>query len=298
MSRKRVSGLPRTLYVRSRDLRRDRAERRFRPRLRFDAGSPELLLSPHLDDAVLDCWSVLSDGRPLNVVNMFAGVPAAGTSTLWDAITGARDGAERMHERIAEDATALSLAGREPINLGLLDAQYRKPPPPLRLEDIDLAVAGAVASASRVYATAGIGSHPDHLLARRYARALLRCGMPVTLYAELPYCVFHGWPDWVDGREPDPNRDVDPFWRQALAEVPELSDLRSAHVERLDAQSAREKLAAMRSYRTQYPALNYGGHELLADPAIHGYEVRWDLRTPGGADERGTHAGALAEVSG
>ena len=37
------------------------------------------------------------------------------------------------------------------------------------------------------------------------------------------------------------------------------------------------KLAAMRCYATQMPALSYGGRGLLEDPEIHRYEVFWDL---------------------
>ena len=87
--------VPRTLYRHSRALRAAYLERRFRTRIGFDAQAPELLLSPHLDDAVLDCWSVLSDERELNVVNIFAGIPAPGPLTLWDAITGAADSPSR-----------------------------------------------------------------------------------------------------------------------------------------------------------------------------------------------------------
>jgi hypothetical protein len=272
-----LGSLPRRLYQRSRALRSSYAERRFRTRLRFDPEAPELLLSPHWDDAVLDCWSLLSAERELRVVNLFAGIPAPGRLTLWDAITGATDSAAQARARIPEDARALACAAREPLNLPLLDAQYRQPPPALQLEDLDLAIAAHVHSASRVYVPAGIGAHPDHLLTRRYGRMLLRAGLAVTLYAELPYCVFHGWPHWVDGREPEPNRNVDAFWTSFLADVPELAALRSAHVERLDGQAAAAKLAAMRCYVTQLPALDYGARGLLSDPEIHRYEVRWDL---------------------
>src|SRR5439155_26817757 len=33
---------------------------RLRPRLRHDPSAPSLMLSPHLDDAVINCWSVLT----------------------------------------------------------------------------------------------------------------------------------------------------------------------------------------------------------------------------------------------
>jgi LmbE family N-acetylglucosaminyl deacetylase len=248
--------------------------------MRFDAAAPELVLSPHFDDAVLDCWTLLSGTGELNVVNVFAAAPAPGSVTLWDATTGARDSAERVQERVIEDASALGCANRTPSNLSFLDAQYRSPPPPT-LEAIDRELSGRVPSASRVHVPAGIGSHPDHLLTRRYGRMLLRAGMPVTLYAELPYCVLHGWPEWVDGRERNPHRNVDAFWMSFLDDVPELPDLRTAQVFNLDPAAASAKLAAMRCYETQFACLDYGARGLLSDPQIHGFEVRWELVGPG-----------------
>jgi LmbE family N-acetylglucosaminyl deacetylase len=245
--------------------------------MRFDPRAPELLLSPHLDDAVLDCWSLLASERELRVMNLFTGIPPAGRLARWDAITGARDSAARVRERIAEDAIALARAARKPINLPFLDAQYRPPPPAPSLDELDLAVSSAVGSAARVYAPAGIGGHPDHVLACRYARMLARAGMPVSLYAELPYCVTHGWPAWVDGREPERYRDVDPFWLSFLDRIPELPALRSARVERLDEGAAGAKLASMLCYETQIRALDYGARGLLSDPEIHRFEVRWEL---------------------
>ena len=268
----------RRIYYGSRSRREARELGRFTATLRVDPGAPALVLSPHWDDAVLDCWGVLLEDRPLEVLNLFAGTPAAGTTTLWDSITGSGDSTARTRERLDEDARALGRAGRTPVNLPLLDAQYRSAGPGPKLSDLDRAVSARVSAASRVYAPAGIGSHPDHLLTRQYARALLAAGMPVTLYAELPYCVLHGWPHWVDGRERQPNRDVDVFWRSYLDAVPELPPLREADVRRLGDVQASEKLEAMRCYETQLPALGYGARGLLEDPEIHRYEVSWRLR--------------------
>lgn len=275
-----VSALPRRIYRGVRARRSAREERRFTTLLRHELRAPALLLSPHLDDAVLDCFGLLAGADELRVVNLCAGVPAPGRLAIWDAITGASDSAARMGERIAEDARALARAGIEPLNLQLLDAQYRFGVSIPRLHELDRAIAGACAGTSRVYAPAGIGSHPDHLFTRRYARMLLKAGIPVTLYAELPYCVLHGWPHWVEGREPEPNRNVDPFWLSFLDDVPEMPPLRSAQVERLDAATAAAKLEAMRCYETQLPCLNYGARPVLEDPGIHGLEVRWELTAP------------------
>ncbi len=258
-------------------LRDAREEGRFHSRLRGEEGAPELLLSPHMDDAVLDCWGLLAGERDLVVVNVFAGAPARGTLAQWDALTGATDSAQRVRERIAEDTAALAQAGRRAHNLGFLDAQYRAEELAPRLREIDHAVGGLLAAAARVHVPAGIGAHPDHLLTRRYGRMLLRAGIPVRLYAELPYCVRHGWPHWVDGRPAEPHRDVDAFWRSALAGVPELPPLRSATVGRLADAPAAGKLAAMRCYRSQLPGLEYGARHVLADPEIHRFEVGWEL---------------------
>jgi hypothetical protein len=282
MTRRSLSslpGLPRDLYRRSSARRKAREESRFRSRLRADPGAPELVISPHWDDAVLDCWGILASGRMLNVVNLFGGIPTNARAGIWEAIMGVGDPAQRARERIAEDALALARAGREPVNLPLLDDQYRRQMriPPPGLDDLDRAVAEQVQGASRVYVPAGIGAHPDHLLARRYGRALLAGGMPVTLYAELPYCIFHGWPSWVDGGAPARRRNVDVYWESFLKDVPELPALHSAEVERLDAGSARAKCEAIGCYET---SLNYGARRLLSDPEFHGIEVSWELAAP------------------
>jgi hypothetical protein len=282
--------LPRRAYRRIKERRSAREEARFDTRLRFDAAAPELLLSPHWDDAVLDCWALLSSPRELQVVNVFAGIPAPGSVAIWDAITGAADSAARARERVEEDATALRRAGREPVGLALLDAQYRVGAPEPGLQQLDQALCDALAggvardgerpalATAGVYVPAAIGGHADHLLVRRYGRMLARAGIPVTLYADLPYCVLHGWPSWVDGRARDPHRNVDAFWLSFLQQVPELAELQAADVERLDAERAAHKLEAMQTYATQFPCLNYGGC-VLEDPAIHGFEVRWPLRS-------------------
>src|SRR5262249_1265658 len=131
MTRSRLSTLPHRLLRRYSRLQGSREERRFHSAMRFDPGGPELLPSPHSDDALLACWRLLTEAeRALTVVNVFAGMPAAGTLTRWDAVTGAEESAPRARERLDEDAAALALAGHEPISLPLLDAEYREPSPP------------------------------------------------------------------------------------------------------------------------------------------------------------------------
>jgi hypothetical protein len=274
----RLRRAPRGVARRARELAAARGLRRFRTRLAYDPEAPVLLLSPHWDDAIFDCWSLLTSDAELLVVNVFGGVPPPGPARRWDRICGGSDGAEMARRRIAEDAEALRRAERSAANLPLLDAEYREPAPDPSLEDLDAAVAAVARSASAVYAPACLGTNTDHRLTRRYARGLLAQGIPVRLYADLPYCTIHGWPAWVDGSEPDPHRHVDRFWDTFLVEVPELADLRDATVARLDRGQAKAKLDAMRDYRTQLSALDGGRAGVLTNPAIHGFEVFWELR--------------------
>jgi LmbE family N-acetylglucosaminyl deacetylase len=251
---------------------------RFRPRLSHDPAAPVVVLSPHLDDAVIDCWSVLSGGDPVTVVTVCAGIPTPGPAGHWDALAGARDRAARMRERREEDLAALALAGRHGLHLSLPQADHRRGPPP-PLSAIDRALVAHLPSASAVYAPAVLGTrHPDHALVRDYALALAAHGLPVMLYADAPYAVIYGWPAWVTGAAPDPHLDVDLYWRGAGRDAA-LTDPAGAQVVRLTAQQAEAKLAAMQTYRSQFSMLDRGPTGLLSNPAVHGYEVFWTVPT-------------------
>jgi LmbE family N-acetylglucosaminyl deacetylase len=249
--------------VRTRPLR----SRGFRTGLRYDSGAPALLLSPHADDAVLSCWSVLTAPGDVRVVNVFAGVPPTGRVSYFERLAGATDSSEHVRHRLAEDREALALAARRPVNLPFLARSHRgwHPEPSLRALDRALASAGPVGT---VYAPAALGSpHPDHTLVRAYALALARSGIPVRLYADVPYSVAYGWPAWVTGEAPDPRLDVDAYWGKSARG--------GAEVVRLSASAAGAKLAAMRAYRSEFAVLDRGPLRQLSNPAVHGYEVFW-----------------------
>jgi LmbE family N-acetylglucosaminyl deacetylase len=236
------------------------------PTVGFDSGGPVLLLSPHLDDAVLNCCSVLMSDEDVCVVNVFAGIPGAGFVSDWDRACGARESAEHVRRRIAEDKEVLAALGRRPVNLPFLDIQYglRR----LSMKALDRAVARCVPIASLAYAPAALGEgHVDHRLVRSYARALARAGVPVRLYADVPYAVRAGWPAWVregrsaegaDQRNPRPSRKTT-----------------GVHVVTLEPVAAARKLQAMQAYASQFSALDEDGR--LTDPATHRHEVFWSL---------------------
>jgi hypothetical protein len=258
--------------------RRGILERRFKTAVAADPEAPALFLSPHFDDAALCAWGLLSADPDLEVATVFGGLPAPGVLTRWDELTGATESLARARERIAEDDAALGLVGKRAVRLDLLDGEYREPEPPYSLATLDRTISTAFPRLSAVYAPAGIGGNQDHFLVRWYARLLLRVGIDVHLYADFPYCIAHGWPSWVDGRDPDPHRDVDVFWNSFLVAVPEMPPLRDATVTRLDDEAAAAKLAAMDKYPSQMTALSPGGTDLLRDPELHRFEVRWQLR--------------------
>ena len=79
--------------------------------MRFLSDAPAVVLSPHLDDAVLGCWSVLTGPVDVLVVNVFDGVPPAGSVTLWELITGCTDSAEAIDKRLETAEIELASQG-------------------------------------------------------------------------------------------------------------------------------------------------------------------------------------------
>jgi hypothetical protein len=234
-----------------------------------------VVLSPHPDDAVLSCWRLLTGRADVLVVNVFTAAPPAvgpAGSGWWDRLTGARDAASRMRERLAEDERALRLAGRTALHLGFLDEQYRRhPPSPAEIADRVAAVAPPDAC---LVAPAGLGGVADHDLVRATALHLERRGRRVALYADLPHAIRFGWPPSVTGDEALDNLDVDAYWAGTLARaVPAAETLvREVHV--LGAEDLARKLAALHVYRTQVPALIALNARLAAPPALR-YEAVW-----------------------
>jgi LmbE family N-acetylglucosaminyl deacetylase len=249
----------------------------FRTRLRAAPGAPAVLLSPHPDDAVINCWSLLTADREVTVVNVFTAAPPPGTLVHWDRLCRAGDSASLMAERLVEDGEALALAGRRPVGLGFPAEPYRSPRGTPTLRRLDAALAAVAPAASLVLAPAVVGTvHPDHLLVRAYALALRAAGVPVELYADAPYAVQFGWPSWVTGEPSDPRLDPEVAWRAGAAHLASL-DRGRARVATLGDAAAAAKLAAMRTYRSQFAMLDRGPIGQLSERRVHGFEVFWRM---------------------
>ena len=154
-----------------------------------------VVLSPHLDDAVLSAWSVLRGGGDVHVVNVCSGLPPDGLLSPWDRLTGATSSRVRMVERLAEDRVAMVRAGCEATALGFPEAQYRGCP--LDSRTLRAGLERVLDGAVEAWVPAAIGGHDDHVQVRDAALQLCRGGGPVPkLYADLPYAVKYGWPGW------------------------------------------------------------------------------------------------------
>jgi LmbE family N-acetylglucosaminyl deacetylase len=171
-----------------------------------------VVLSPHLDDAVLSMGSLLTDlvqsGKDVMVANIFtqgSWVDSSLTQRLLQQaqVTSAE---EYFAVRQQEDVRALSLLGRLQINnLDYIDAPWRYDQnktclyqsvfDPLATEDETLVkrLGGKIAELSRqedtlVFAPLGRGKHIDHLIVRKAATH--HC-QSVIYYSDFPYALRH-----------------------------------------------------------------------------------------------------------
>ena len=96
-----------------------------------------LVVSPHLDDAVLSCGEFLSAASDATVVTVFAGMPAdCGVSTDYDRQCGFVSAEHAMRTRWQEDRAALATLGVELMHLPCVDSQYAPLPDIERLAGV------------------------------------------------------------------------------------------------------------------------------------------------------------------
>jgi LmbE family N-acetylglucosaminyl deacetylase len=244
--------------------------------VRHDPNGPTVVMSPHLDDAVLSAFTLLDGAGDVLVVNVCDGIPPAGRASDWVRLCGGTDDADSLRRRREEDRAALALVGRRAIGLGFLDADER--PPDAVAPEIAARAVAAVPAAARLVAPVGMGSHPDHVATRDAALSLgLAGGGPrLELYADIPYALRAGWPPWVSGATPDPHVDPDVSWERALRRVPVAREAMVPTVTALDAARRARKAQALECYASQIAALAGGPHRRFDDEAL-AFEVRWTV---------------------
>lgn len=91
--------------------------------------SPLVVISPHLDDAVLSCAGLLAARPGSTVVTVYtARAPAPHLLTDWDRRCGFDSAQAAMTCRLAEDREALGIVGAAGQSLDFLDSQYTATP--------------------------------------------------------------------------------------------------------------------------------------------------------------------------
>jgi LmbE family N-acetylglucosaminyl deacetylase len=238
-----------------------------------------VVVSPHLDDAVLSASTRLAAGGAL-VLTVFAGMPPDGLVTpRWDRYTRAADPQSRMRERLAEDDEALARLGGVPTErLGELDEQYRAGG--ADADRIAAALAASFAGADEIWLPSGVGGNRDHAAVRDAAlvAAGSRPDAAVYVYADFPYIVRGGgWPAWVTGAEPEPYLDVAVWVEGELLDAGFAPDRLRPQVRVLDDAEQARKRHAIEAYASQLPALGLGRRRLDSEPDLLKYELAWRL---------------------
>ncbi len=172
------------------------------------SSSPDILIiSPHLDDAVLSCGGLLSlanaRGFDACVLTVFAGEPDpgdVGPLASWiHQLCG--QGEDAVSARRVEDLAAGSLLGFDSIHLDFLDCAYRRSAG-RHLYPTESSVFGSIAIEDRrlteevarrigsmraplVLAPMAVGGHVDHIVARDAATQVF--GTELLLFEDVPY---------------------------------------------------------------------------------------------------------------
>jgi LmbE family N-acetylglucosaminyl deacetylase len=189
--------------------------------MRLDDDLAVLVVSPHLDDAMLSCTALFHRRRPADVLTVFAGSPSPAVSAEWDRLCGFADSDEALAARRAEEQAAFAGLAVDVDYLPLLDSQYTGDAPRTASERDVLSKAIVDWAAGRpspvVALPAGCGRprpspvekalrtfgvrvdpqgsaerpapHPDHLFVRDVGLSVLaeKRGVVGLLYEEVPY---------------------------------------------------------------------------------------------------------------
>lgn len=224
-----------------------------------------ILVSPHLDDAVLSCFGALSTDAV--VVTVFSDAPEDARLSDWDARCGATSSRELMARRRSEDDEALALTGARARRLAFREQAYGEPPP---LTELSEALAAELSGADEVWLPAAIGGHPDHVRARAAGFAALAAAptASVWLYAEYPYHQYlaRALPSG------DPVEALRDWYAERMG-----SDVKVT-VQHLPASLIERKRAAVGCYASQLGALDATVGGRLLDADLLAAEYAWPLR--------------------
>jgi LmbE family N-acetylglucosaminyl deacetylase len=124
-----------------------------------------VVVSPHLDDAVLGCGRLLAAHPGSTVVTVFAGRPERYPEPMrqWDVQSGFESGDDVMAARRAEDTAALTVLGAQARHLDFVEYSYNADDRPIPPAEIAPALHDAIASLRPTVVVAPFGlANPDH----------------------------------------------------------------------------------------------------------------------------------------
>lgn len=227
-----------------------------------------VIVSPHLDDAVLGCGQLMAAHPGATVVTVFTGNPPQYPTPmrLWDVQSGFAPGDDVMAVRRDEDACALDVLGATPVHLGFVEHTYLPGDKPVPPDEVAPALADALRALrpSCVIVPFGL-ANPDHDVTHR-AAMLVRyaahgeLAVPWFCYEDHGYKHIPGMLAWR----------VSQLFRAGVWPTPAV--VATDH-------TIERKMAAVRCYPTQLRALDDDWliTEMLAAPAP---EQLWRLDPP------------------
>jgi LmbE family N-acetylglucosaminyl deacetylase len=154
-----------------------------------------LVISPHLDDAVLSCGLFLAAHPGTVVVTALAGIPPDLPVNGWDRRCGFRDGDNVMAARRKEDQLALAYVDAEPRWLDFCQRSHLAPDHQVDPAALAEAIGGVVddVDPTAVAFPFGLG-HPDHELTHAATMPVMaaRPHLAWYCYEDLPYRILPG----------------------------------------------------------------------------------------------------------
>jgi LmbE family N-acetylglucosaminyl deacetylase len=149
-----------------------------------------VVLSPHLDDAVLSIGAHIHEqarlGTRVRAVTVFANDPAASDPPgEWDLLCGFASAAAAARVRRDEDARACAIVGAEPEWLAFADESYGRPPDPDAVWESMLPL---IADSDLLLVPGFPLRHSDHAwLTRLVVDRRTELAPALGFYAEQPY---------------------------------------------------------------------------------------------------------------
>jgi LmbE family N-acetylglucosaminyl deacetylase len=139
-----------------------------------------VVVSPHLDDAVLGCGRLMGAHPGATVVTVYAGAPAEypDPPTRWDEVCGFGPGDDVLAARKVEDRRALEVLDATPVWLDNIEHQYLDQPDWVGADQTAAGLEAAIRAAdpTAVFMPFGL-ANPDHTATHDAAR-LVRERMP------------------------------------------------------------------------------------------------------------------------